>query len=140
MSLALLREYCSNGAAGGDDDDAPVEDLPPPALRMFPCKPVASGRFEELRIAMSSPRHLLVSASQIVYVEESRNPTKRGSANILSARGLTELSKLHFKPSGKVLSLVFKGADDIANGTEPVGKIGPNTLQLDLGSPELAAA
>lgn len=81
-------------------------------------RPVASSTFEEMKFKLYPPRHLVVSPSQLIMLEESR--LRPSGSTVLAARLLPELSKLHFKKGGTKLRFEFKEIDGIANATVAV--------------------
>jgi hypothetical protein len=91
-------------------------------------RPVATTRFDEIKFALFPPRFLCISPTQLVVAEESR--LRPSTATVLLARNLQDLGKLHFKPAGRTLTLLFK-ADHGAGAADPAR---PPTLALELGS------
>eukprot|EP00613_Pedinella_sp_CCMP2098_P038301 CAMPEP_0171810990 /NCGR_PEP_ID=MMETSP0991-20121206/77864_1 /TAXON_ID=483369 /ORGANISM="non described non described, Strain CCMP2098" /LENGTH=691 /DNA_ID=CAMNT_0012424317 /DNA_START=101 /DNA_END=2177 /DNA_ORIENTATION=- len=142
------------GGGGGGPPQAAPPPPPPPALNnepvvgealllasmrdllgesMYPCKPVATGRFDEMRIALYPPRYLCVTpALRCVVAEESR--LRPSIAVVVYSRSLRDLGKLHFKPHGTRLSLVFKALKD--EGLDPKQAGLPTTLHVELASCE----
>jgi hypothetical protein len=59
-----------------------------------------------VKFALYPPRFLCILLADVVVVEESR--LRPSQATVLSARPLSSLAKLHFKPAATKLSLVFK--------------------------------
>ena len=92
---------------------------------MYPCKPAAANKWEEIKIALYPPRALVLTERQIAVVEESR--LRPSMATVLVARAQADLSKLHFRQGSPRLSLVFKPL--------PTATAEKGPLVVDLASP-----
>ena len=57
---------------------------------------------------------------------------RRGQASVVSCQPLQELTKLHFKPTGSTLTLLFRANHETGDETPP--------WHLELRSPDAAAA